>query len=246
MLFVLITVEFLQSKRSKHCKLSGTELTKKNINHFQQRWQYHKMCICARSPASCTLQASLASLYKEATARYVEDARRCQKRLKIHDDIKWCTGTKKEMWDVLDFHGIVLAVLAACRHLNRQFYRPNPTGTLTQRPFYSNCLILLVQTQRSDSKRQNHEKTWSVAETPLSNFSREKSTRLTSFMASRYIIYDSIVFHYVPLVRICFNQSFFQFFVKCIERLIFLNTVSKISVTTDFHDEVFSAREDLF
>ena len=87
MIFVLITVEFLQSKRSKRCKSSGTEVTKKNVNHFQQRWQYHKMCICARSPTSCKLQASMASLHKEATARDV-DARRCQKRLKTHDDIK--------------------------------------------------------------------------------------------------------------------------------------------------------------
>lgn len=91
---------------------------------------------------------------------------RCQKVSEEIEDIQWYKMMYwyKEMWEVLDVHGIVLAVLAACRHLNRKIMRPNPTGTLTQRPFYSKCLILLVQSQRWDSKQQNHEKTWSVAE----------------------------------------------------------------------------------
>ena len=170
------------------------------------------MCICATSPASCKLQASLGpSLYQEATARDVEDAQKVSEEI---EDIQWYKMMYwyKEMWEVLDVHGIVLAVLAACRHLNRKIMRPNPTGTLTQRPFYSKCLILLVQTQRSDSKRQNHEKTWSVAETSKRwhsrpTFREKGALRLTSFMVFRNITYHSILLHYVPLVWICFKQQ---------------------------------------
>ena len=59
-----------------HSKLSGTEVTKKNVSSFEQSWHYQKICICATTPASCKLQASLGpSLYQEAT-RDVEDVRR--------------------------------------------------------------------------------------------------------------------------------------------------------------------------
>ena len=139
---------------------------------------------------------------------------RCQKVSEEIEDIQWYKMMYwyKEMWEVLDVHGIVLAVFAACRHLNRKIMRPNPTGTLTQRPFYSKCLILLVQTQRSDSKRQNHEKTWSVAETSKRwhsrpTFREKGALRLTSFMVFRNITYHSILLHYVPLVWICFKQQ---------------------------------------
>ena len=72
---VLVTVAFTEQAK-QYCKLSGTEVTKKNVSSFEQSWHYQKICICATTPASCKLQASLGpSLYQEAT-RDVEDVRR--------------------------------------------------------------------------------------------------------------------------------------------------------------------------
>ena len=197
-------------ERKHHSKLSGTEMTKKNVSSFQMSWQYHKDVHLCNNPRIMQVAGFLGPFI--VPRGHSQGCWRCQKVSEEIEDIQWYSMMCRYQETECEKCWISMALYLQCLQLagtwtGRLWDQIRP-GHWRRGLFIPNAWSCLCKHKGQIPNGRIMRKPEVLQKHRCPTFREKGALRLKCFMVLRYIIYHSIVFHYVPLVRICFNQSF--------------------------------------